>query len=374
MQAKIELHEAFPNTRECCAVIIFLHGVFLRMREVSERRHETIEELKYIEIPVKFFKVFFGIRYTYYIQKMVKYGILRPIYKYDEEGNKIVKSAAYQFKKIKRSDFLIHNQNKKENRTEAKRKFIQYENSLDSKENCAKILKGNLSRTKLRNAKIPVRVKVDRFGYRFHTWITRMPSFQRLALKIDREAVGEIDIPQCQMRLLIMLLKEMNMGHDFIEFMDAGNDIYNFFAGEMYITRHEAKRQVLRMLFGRSDSKMAKFFYRYFPDMQKPLTIIKEEYDPTNPSKRKKYSILARKLQVMESAMLREVIIECESAGIPVLTVHDSIVVKRKDMERAYGIFLNIAHEYTDVEQLRMEIRDGLKYKKIPPPDIPIAA
>ena len=74
---------------------------------------------------------------------------------------------------------------------------------------------------------------------------------------------------------------------------------------------------------------------------------IKMRYDPTNPSK-KRYSNLARLLQLSESEMFRKVWMALRKERIRFVSVHDSVIVESRNHSRAYQIMERVLSNYLD--------------------------
>jgi hypothetical protein len=210
-----------------------------------------------------------------------------------------------------------------------------------------KILKDNIARTTYKDKPMRMVVHKDRFAGRYYHYLTNIPNRQRLKYtRIDGEPVVELDVEQCQIKILQSVLENMGMGEKFTSWMDQGNGLYEYIQQMHNIpTRGDAKQFVFKMIFGHYNSKSSKLMYDIFPDLEEPLYNIKSVKDPDNPSK-KIFSNLARILQLHEVEMLKDLGNMLDLMDVPFLSIHDSVIVKQSDFERAESIFNQTAKNY----------------------------
>lgn len=187
----------------------------------------------------------------------------------------------------------------------------------------------------------------DKYG-RFHTNFTTLKSHIRSSfLKIDGHPVAEIDIKNCQPRLLIQLLKsdgfDKKHPEEFKKYSDIVTNglIYEEVMTEASITRKEAKTVMYTVLFGKNmnSCKSTQIFKRLYPNI---LGWVKA-------FKGKNHEILAHKLQNMESNLIFNNIctkIKREIPEIRLFTVHDSIYYPEKFKDTVEDIF------FREVERL----------------------
>ena len=229
----------------------------------------------------------------------------------------------------------------------------------DRKE-AASVLRKNLRKTTLDQNPITGIVIVDQYGKRFHHLVSRLKKDRKKDLRIDGQEVVNIDIHQIQIMIMATILENHGVGNDFVKlamdhdfytkYGDVLEENFDISLGE----RKKRKTSVFRGIFGHYNSKASKLMFKIFPGIKEFVTKIKKTYDPTNPS-RKIYSNFNRMMQLMESDMINEVILKLDQEQIPVLSIHDSIVVPKPDQDRAYEIFNEIAQKYLIKVKLNIE-------------------
>lgn len=249
---------------------------------------------------------------------------------------------------------------------EYKEKAIQlYENYLDSFNHddlTALTIKENLKRTTYKNKPVKTIVHKDNFAGRYYHYLTNIPSRQRLRhIKIDDTPVVELDIQQCQIKILEKVLRERNMAPSFTDWMDDNNVLYDYVKDKMKLpTRSEAKQSVFKMLFGHYNSAASKKMYSLFPDLEAPMKIIKSVRDYNNPS-RKIYSNLARILQLEEVNILRTLAFRLSYYDLPFLPVHDSVLVKITDLSMVEKLFTEIIEAALNKPILKIKMANHYK-------------
>lgn len=163
----------------------------------------------------------------------------------------------------------------------------------------------------------------DSTAGRIHTNVTGLKKKSRAALRIDGEPLMEIDMVNCQPFLLARMGREES-------FMKMCNDgiIYDHLASKLGMTRDDTKELYFKTIYGRvqyADPKMRSIFAQEFP--QTWATIVQ--------AKKENHANLAVQLQREEVAMMEVVWADLARASIPFLTIHDAILVKLGDLEKA---------------------------------------
>lgn len=188
---------------------------------------------------------------------------------------------------------------------------------------------------------------------RLHTPITNLPAGLRAFLRLD--GVGgltHLDVTTCQPYLLLKLARDLELEPAAIReweeaIVDPGSDIYAWLGGELGITREEAKHGFIKMLFQRNPipNPIKDLFRARFPAFAQMLMV----------SKFGDHRELALTLQAYEAhAMLELVATRCAKQNIPLLTIHDSVIVRPPDTLAAMAI---IERELTSFVGTRPRLR-----------------
>lgn len=174
----------------------------------------------------------------------------------------------------------------------------------------------------------------DKTAGRLHTCVTNMKSEFRKCLKMDGEELVEIDISYCQPTLLSHLIKGYrNEWSKYVELLQT-HDFYDWISSEtrtLGYNREKCKKAIFsQMLFcdNKTSDRSAFFakFKQHFPKLSREMRGIKI----TN------YKRLAVLLQRVESKLIIDgVLKKFSQEEIPCLTVHDAVLVKKSDLERA---------------------------------------
>jgi len=185
--------------------------------------------------------------------------------------------------------------------------------------------------------------KFDEYG-RFHTNYTILKKeIRKNYLTINKEMLGEIDIPNSQPLFFAILLKK--------DLKEINTDTKNFFnlvkKGLIYDdivnnsteikTRTEAKKLTYKVLFGKNfrfNKKENKIFKSLYPSVYEYILEYKE--------KKKNYKELSYQLQRMESNFIFNTVIKEILEKYPDIlffTVHDSIIFPLSQKEKIETIF-----------------------------------
>lgn len=183
----------------------------------------------------------------------------------------------------------------------------------------------------------------DSYG-RFHTNFTNLKKHIRENyLTINKNKLKEIDITNSQPLFLYVLMK--NEG--FTKFNGFDHDvltgiIYNEIQKEYKIdSRKEVKVNIYSVLFGRNltKKKWDSIFNNKYPDVYKWIVQYKHKH--------KNYKIIAQTLQTIESDFIFKKFIPeiyAYNKNIPLITIHDSIMLPEIYYDNVYKIFQNSLH------------------------------
>jgi hypothetical protein len=171
----------------------------------------------------------------------------------------------------------------------------------------------------------------DSYG-RVHTNFTILKSYIRKnCLLMGGEETFEIDISNSQPLFLAKIINEEGIFINQHEFKVFGNlvlkgNFYQFLINNSDIKdKKECKEVVYRTFFGRNATSARNPIAKLFPTIYKFITDYKSEYE--------NYKILAHKLQNEESNFIFNKVIKTIMVidpNISTVTIHDSIIVKKK--------------------------------------------
>jgi hypothetical protein len=168
----------------------------------------------------------------------------------------------------------------------------------------------------------------DRRTGRIFTPITSLNSWMRPHLLIDGAPTVEIDIRNSQPYFLAALYPiHSSERYRFVEKVTSGH-FYESLAGKSLSDTERAKfkRQVFqKILFGRPENhgRLWMAFASTFPELAAIVERLKWDSG---------HNALALALQTLEArAIIDGVMAECERAGVPILTVHDSAIARKED-------------------------------------------
>ncbi len=178
----------------------------------------------------------------------------------------------------------------------------------------------------------------DNYG-RFHTNFTVLKKEIRSQfLKLDGEDVKELDITNSQPFFLYLFMKAKG----FTNFNNFDNDVVS---GKIYerlkeitgASRKEVKVNVYSVLFGRNMTKnyWNNIFNNLYPEVYEWICKYKKD--------NKNYKIIAHELQKIESDFMFKKLIPkiIETHNIPIITIHDSIIIQKKCYDDIKAIFIN---------------------------------
>lgn len=183
----------------------------------------------------------------------------------------------------------------------------------------------------------------DNYG-RMHTNFTILKSFIRKnCLLIDNEETFEIDIKNSQPLFLAKLIEISSTKwvkkeeFELFKYLTLNGKYYEYLQNAFSISeKKEVKELTYKVLFGRNNvnSKSDKLFSSIFPTIHNFIKLYKKENGD--------YRILAYDLQKAESNLIFNKIINSimnSHPEIKVITVHDSIIVAKKNRQTVQAIF-----------------------------------
>ena len=190
-------------------------------------------------------------------------------------------------------------------------------------------------------------ISEDFFGKRIYTSITSLSKYVRPYIRIDGEKVVELDLQSSQPTFLAKILFDHG-SLEFHDFYNSVDDIYTSLGDELGINREECKIKILQWLFS---NPLANYVSPYnikldtiFPTDAKIINEIKSTHLEGN--HREKYKNIAWLLQSEENKVFRKIWTEIGELGIPFLTIHDSILVKKQDLIEAADIMVKQLSDY----------------------------
>jgi hypothetical protein len=183
---------------------------------------------------------------------------------------------------------------------------------------------------------------IDHFSGRVHTPITSLKGDIRKNILLDGEETISIDVVTMQPLLLGAILKNKVGDNEFSKWIDEGKDIYIMLQAKTNLsTREDAKKKFFEILFAHSNESLSKTF-----GQANWITWINEfkskPFEPNPHTNEKNHSNLAWLLQTYEVKLMKEVWHQLLNHGIKFLSVHDEVIVKKKDHEKAFGIFQDV--------------------------------
>jgi hypothetical protein len=187
---------------------------------------------------------------------------------------------------------------------------------------------------------------VDLFSGRVHTPVSSFHREYRPNILIDGEQTSSLDVATMQPLLLGKILEKQIGINEYSEWINEGLDIYLSIQSKAKLdSRFEAKKRFFQILFSYADKRLAEMFgnanwinwindYKSMPMEANPHT------------KEKQHSNLAWLLQTSEVNIMREVWQALFDAKIVFLSVHDEVIVKDIEVQKAAAIFSNILSKH----------------------------
>ena len=187
---------------------------------------------------------------------------------------------------------------------------------------------------------------VDYFSGRVHTPITSFKSEYRNNILIDEVETVSLDVVTMQPVLLGAILKKTIGENEFSSWINEGKDIYLMLQSKAKLkSRNEAKKRFFEILFSRANDSLQMMFGN--SSWITWINEIKSKPFEANPrTLEKNHSNLAYILQTSEVNIMTEVWSKLLDSGIKFLSVHDEIIIKYSDHDKARKIFNSVLSKY----------------------------
>lgn len=194
---------------------------------------------------------------------------------------------------------------------------------------------------KYKTKRIDLFVTIDDFCGRFHTPFASFHRTHRPNVLLEGEPTGSLDVCTSQPLILGKILNDAIGRNDFSDWIQSGKDVYVMVMEMAKIDdRDVAKKLFLKMLFSPDLALIPRMFgSTKWGDW---ITEFKSRTDTGNPKpkvykgKTSYHNNLAWLLQSTEVSIMRKIWENLVELRIPFLSVHDEIVVKRVDIDKAY--------------------------------------
>jgi hypothetical protein len=227
---------------------------------------------------------------------------------------------------------------------------------------------------KLKNSNLRIFFTIDHFSGRVHTPITSLKSNIRPNILLDSEETTSIDVVTMQPVLLGAILKNKVGINDFSEWIDSGKDIYIMIQEKLNLSsRNDAKKKFFEILFATANNELSRMFGN--ANWITWINEFKSKPFEANPhTLEKNHSNLAWLLQRSEVQLMRKVWERLLSHGIKFLSVHDEVIVKTKDHEKALKIIQDVLSKDLTFFKLSNKSTDEVKTSEEPSPEPPKTA
>ena len=196
---------------------------------------------------------------------------------------------------------------------------------------------------------------VDEFAGRVHTPISGMSRDLRPLLLLRGEKTCSLDVAQMQPTLLGTILKQAVGENSFSDAIDEGTDVYLMLQSTAKLeSRDEAKKRFFQILFGKPNEEMAKLFEG--ANWIEWINKYKSTVEARNPhGKEKTYSNLSWILQTLEVRVMSEIWQTLAENAIPFLTIHDEIICRKSDEQKALLIFNNELSKHFQMYKIKIK-------------------
>lgn len=188
---------------------------------------------------------------------------------------------------------------------------------------------------------------VDSFSGRIHTPVVNLKGNFRSSLRLKGSKLCSLDVKQMQPTILASILKRAVGRNPFSNAIDNGRDIYLVLL-EQNITlksREEAKKFLYQLIFGKPMNDIGNMF-RGDTEWVNWINTYKSNLEKENPHGRETHTNLAWLLQSQEVRIMSEVWKQLWENSIPFLTIHDELLIRKKDVEFSKGIFKGVLEKH----------------------------
>jgi hypothetical protein len=186
---------------------------------------------------------------------------------------------------------------------------------------------------------------IDDFSGRVHTPVTNFKSEYRKNLLIDGIETTSLDVVTMQPVLLGAILKKQLKDNQFSNWIDEGKDIYLMLQETAKLkSRDDAKKKFFEILFSKPNDSLTRLFGN--TDWISWINEFKKQPIEMNPKTLEKtHNNLAWLLQTNEVLLMRKVWERLLDHDIKFLSVHDEIIVKLTEVNKARDIFETVLSE-----------------------------
>ncbi len=182
---------------------------------------------------------------------------------------------------------------------------------------------------------------VDDFAGRIHTPVSGLSRHIRPSLLIDGEPTASFDVATMQPLLLGRILKQEIGDNQFSRWIDDGIDIYSMLQEKLKLsTRDEGKRIFFNIFASYVFMQTNDFFGE--SDWMRWINEYKRNPQLLNPHGNRTHTNISWLLQRSEVELMKKVWRKLINADIPLLTVHDEVIVKERQAHQAEGIFRSV--------------------------------
>jgi hypothetical protein len=191
-----------------------------------------------------------------------------------------------------------------------------------------------------RKSNLSIFFSVDGFSGRVHTPVVNLKGVLRGKLRLDKCKLCSLDVKQMQPTILAKVLEDAVGKNSFSDAIGDGKDVYLALL-EQNVTltdREQAKKSLYQLIFGKPMDDIGRMF-RGDTRWVSWINEYKSRKEERNPHGRETHTNLAWLLQSEEVKAMTRVWNKLMEEDIPFLSIHDELLVKRKDKDRAYSIF-----------------------------------
>lgn len=187
---------------------------------------------------------------------------------------------------------------------------------------------------------------VDAFSGRVHTPVSGFHRKYRPNILIDGEQTASLDVTTMQPLLLGKILETQIGVNEYSQWIAEGKDIYLSIQDKAKLEdRDKAKKRFFEILFSFADERLAQMFGN--ANWIKWINEFKSKPLEANPhSLEKQHSNLAWLLQTTEVKIMREVWQGLIDAKVVFLSVHDEVIVKAREAQKAEEIFNSVLSKH----------------------------
>lgn len=208
--------------------------------------------------------------------------------------------------------------------------------------------------TRTRNEFLNLFFTVDAFSGRVHTPVSNLHRVLRPELIFMGETVVSCDVAQMQPTLLGNILSQHIGNNSFSDAINEGKDVYTMLQTMAKLqSRDEAKKRFFEMLFSRPTDELGKLFSD--GGFMKFINAYKSRPEPRNPHGARQHTNLAWLLQSYEVFLMSQVWQRLAEHGMPFLTVHDELILRKQDAEKGSQIINEVLSNHFKTYKLNIK-------------------